>query len=320
MGAFQEELEKLASSDLFDEKGLIKEDRPAIFNKLEKVIHQLDQAILEARNYVDRLDVILKIKSDVFGVPQHYLTLHSDVDEMKNKMQNLDFLTVVIHELDNALFPVGIVRAADLRRNGLGTVSFRDFCNLEEVKMSSYLEVISVVDHHKNTLKTSSVPLALIADVQSSNVLLAEQAFLINDKFSTGGMTAQQIDEQIKSLSSPHAPSEIRILQRLLQRRANARSESGFTIHPQREYCEYLCFLQAILDDTDLLTKVSTRDLDCIVQLLNRMKSLAEGREVESSPWMTFRRSGTQGDFKHHDGRPALMLQFWIVSPTMELM
>lgn len=70
-------------------------------------------------------------------------------------------------------------------------------------------------------------------------------------------------------------------MQRLLQRRLVAEQETSFYIHPKRELSEYFCFLQAILDDTDLLTKVSDRDLTCVAQLLNRMKSLALRGEVE---------------------------------------
>jgi inorganic pyrophosphatase/exopolyphosphatase len=32
----------------------------------------------------------------------------------------------------------------------------------------SYLEVISVIDHHKSSLATSSAPMAIIADAQST--------------------------------------------------------------------------------------------------------------------------------------------------------
>ena len=39
--------------------------------------------------------------------------------------------------------------------------------------------------------------------------------------------------------------------------------------------------MYAILDDTDLLTKVSDRDVICVANLLNRMKSLVEKRHVE---------------------------------------
>jgi hypothetical protein len=44
---------------------------------------------------------------------------------------------------------------------------------------------------------------------------------------------------------------------------------------------EYFCFIYAILDDTDLLTKVSNRDVECVVSLLNRLKSLTLADEVE---------------------------------------
>lgn len=274
---FQNEIEQLAHSEVFDNDGKLKEIRPELFKYLEKIIFKLDQAISEVRNYVERMDVMLKIKYDVLGIPQNYLTVHSDVEEMRNKMDHHDFLTVVIHEMGDALFPIGIVRSADLKRSALGTVSFRDFCNFEEVKMSSGLEVISVIDHHKNTLSTASVPLAIIADVQSCNVLLAEQAFQLNDKYSLGGMTLTQIENQLKSVA--HSTTQLKM--RLLQRHLATQNEGPYYIHPQREYSEYYCFLQAILDDTDLLTKVSDRDLECITQLLNRLKSLAVKQEVE---------------------------------------
>jgi hypothetical protein len=52
-------------------------------------------------------------------------------------------------------------------------------------------------------------------------------------------------------------------------------------ISPEREYIEYLHFLYAILDDTDLLTKVTPRDVNCVASLLNRMKTIATGKETE---------------------------------------
>lgn len=282
MLSFQKETEEIASSHIFDEKGCLKENRPQIFNYLKEMIKHLDEAIFEVRNYVERLDIVLSIKYKVLGMPYTYITLRSDVDEMRQKMQNHDFLTVVIYEQDGSLFPVGIVLARDLREQGLGTVTLRDFCNLEEVRMSSYLEVISVVDHHKSSLKTLSVPTALIGDAQSCNVLIAEQMFMLNDKYSLGGMNLEQIEAQIQEASSHLTnSSQMRILQRLLQRRLIAHQNQPYYIHPGREFTEYLCFLYAILDDTDLLTKVSNRDLRCVSQLLNRLKSLSLGCEVE---------------------------------------
>ncbi len=282
MMRFQEEFEALFLSDIFDEHGRLKEDRPRIFHCLQEIFNTLDQAIFNLRNYVERLDIVLSIKHAVLGSSSNYITLRSDMNEMRHKMQHEDFLTVVIHEQEDALFPVGIVRARDLRESGLGTVSFRDFCNLEEVKMASYLEIISVIDHHKSSLKTSSVPTAIIGDAQSCNVLIAEQAFILNDKHSLGGMSPEEIEAQVQEVSSHlTTPSQMRILQRLLQKRIIAQKKNPFYIHPKREFIEYLCFLHAILDDTDLLTKTSYRDLECVAQLLNRLKSLSLKREVE---------------------------------------
>jgi|GEM_PF-343441 len=284
MLSFQKEVEALHSRPIFDdEKGLLREHRPEIFHDLKALIKHLDEAIFEVRNYVEQLDVVLNIKHKVLGFPYTYITLCSDVDEMRQKMENQDFITVVIHEQDGSLFPVGIVRASDLRENGLGTVTLRDFCNLEEIRMASYLEVISVVDHHRSSLKTASVPTALIGDVQSCNVLIAEQMFRLNDKYSLGGMTQEKVEAQIKELSMGLAePAKLRILQRLLRRQLASHQKYGaYYIHPQREFIEYLSFLHAILDDTDLLTKASLRDLECVAELLNRMKSLSLHCEVE---------------------------------------
>lgn len=144
--------------------------------------------------------------------------------------------------------------------------------------MASYLEVISVVDHHKSSLKTLSVPTAIIGDAQSCNVLIAEQAFVLNDRFSLGGMSPEQIETAMEQCS---LQAQMRIYQRLLQRRMVARQKYPFYIHPEREFAEYFCYLQAILDDTDLLTKASYRDLECVAQLLNRLKSLLIQKEVE---------------------------------------
>ena len=282
MSRFQNLVESLPSSELFDSKGRLIEDRPLIFHQFEKIINHLDDAIKSVRNYVERLDVVVGIKHIVLGLPSLYITLRSDVDEMLQKMNSFDFLTIVVPELNGALFPVGIVRANDLRMLTLGTVSLRDFCNLEEVKMAPYLEVISVIDHHKSSLRTLSVPSAIIGDAQSCNVLLAEVAFLINDKFSLGGLKSAEIEQQIVDVSSAeNNPSQTRILQNLLNRRIVAQAKHPFFIHPKREFDEYLSFLHAILDDTDLLTKVSNRDVYCVASLLNRMKSLSICREVE---------------------------------------
>lgn len=280
---FQTELESLQDSDLFDASGCLREDRPAIFHRLEKIIERLDRAIHYVRDYAEQLDIAMHIKRKVFDSTPEVITMRSHVEDIRIRMKNKEYLTVVIPEEGNKLFPVGIVWADALQKQALGTVTFRDFSNQEEVKMASYLAPISVVDHHKVSLKTSSTPMALIADSQSCNVLLAEQAIGLNVRYSLGGMTLEQIESEIAELQkTPKTLSNLRLQQRLLQRQlAATHSDHPYYVHPDRELTEYLCFLHAILDDTDLLTKVSKRDIVCVVELLNRIKSLMIKRDVE---------------------------------------
>ena len=68
---------------------------------------------------------------------------------------------------------------------------------------------------------------------------------------------------------------------RLLERQLAFDEKKEFFIDPTREIIEYMHFLYGILDDTDLLTKVSARDIDCVVQLINRLKSLLLKKETE---------------------------------------
>ncbi|MBS0620195.1 MAG: hypothetical protein JSS61_01885 [Verrucomicrobia bacterium] len=280
--AFVEKVQALAQSDLFDGSGKLIERRPQIFLTLEKLIHALDEAIREVRRYVDRLDVAFKVKTDVFGHASHRVTHRADVEEIRSKMGNYPYLTVTTADEKGKEIPLGIIHSGDLHKNILGTVTLRDFCNREETKIPAYFEVISVIDHHKSSLHTSSAAQVLISDAQSSNVLCAELAFVINDLFSSGGMRTEKIREQIDALMDKMAdPSAKRLLQRLLQRALNAENKTPFFIDPRREFLEYLQFLYGILDDTDLLTKVTHRDVECVCQLLSRLKSLMLQQEVE---------------------------------------
>lgn len=275
-------VEALPKSSLFDKEGRLKEDRPKIFHQLEKIIKGLDQAIQSVGSHVERLDVALDIKTQVFGYLPQVVSYRADLEEIRSKMGTYPYLTVTYPDKQGRLLPIGVIQAADLYRTTLGTVTLRDFSNREETKIPSYLEIISIIDHHKSNLTTASPGSILISDAQSSNVLLAELAFSINDKYSTGGMSLEEIEKQMnevkKDLSSS---SSKRILQRLLQRQMLAEKNTPYFIHPKREFLEYLHFLYAIFDDTDLLTKVSYRDCECVRSLLNRMKSLSLGKEVE---------------------------------------
>jgi hypothetical protein len=70
-------------------------------------------------------------------------------------------------------------------------------------------------------------------------------------------------------------------MKRLLQKQLASDEKSHFFIDPVREFVEYLHFLYGIFDDTDLLTKISQRDIECVAQLINRLKSLMMQKEVE---------------------------------------
>ncbi|HSX12231.1 MAG TPA: hypothetical protein VLF61_01945, partial [Rhabdochlamydiaceae bacterium] len=242
-----------------------------------------DKAIVSLRNYTERLEIALEIKTKVFGYYPQVISYRAEVDEIRNKMGAYPYLTVTSTDKEGRMVPLGVVHAHDLHRPILGTVSLRDFCNREETKIPAYLEIISVIDHHKSNLTASAPPVAYISDCQSSNTLVAELAFAINDKYSTLGLSVQQIEEQIKEAKKDlSTPNSKRILRRLLQRHTAATVQKcGYFIDPMREFVEYLHFLYAILDDTDLLTKISRRDIECVASLLNRLKSLMMGQEVE---------------------------------------
>lgn len=281
--SFLSHLSQLETSLLFDASGAFIAGRSDLLSYLNRVGESLEEAMEKVRKFVERLDVAIQIKKEVLGHSPSAIGYRADVDEMKSKMTDQTYLSVVASDEKGGSVPLGVIHAHDLARPILGTVTLRDFCNKEETKIPSYLEVISVIDHHKSQLHTTSAPMVLISDAQSSNVLCAEMAFQINDRFGSAGMSREKIVQQIATLQQDlSSPANKRILARLLQRLALIEEETGsFFIDPQRERVEYLQFLYGILDDTDLLTKVSLRDLNCVVELLNRLKTIVSGQEVE---------------------------------------
>jgi hypothetical protein len=265
---------------LFDKTGKLLESRPRIFGFLEGTVRELHDAILKIRIRMETMDIALKTKREVFGHSPTFVTVRSDVEEIRQKMGSYLYLTVAYPD-QGKMYPVGVISAQDLRKNVLGTVSLRDFCNRDEMSIPPYLDVISVIDHHKTHLQTLSPPFAVIADAQSSNVLVAVKAFEINDRYSLGGQSPQAIESHMRKVNQRPSDASARMLQRLIKRRMAAKQKGGFFIHPEREFVEYLHFLYGILDDTDLLSKVSALDVECVASLLNRLKTLAEKREVE---------------------------------------
>lgn len=267
-------------SSFFSKEGKLHETRSHLFGQLATLIASLDKAILAIRRYVDQLGVALNVKAAVLKTPSNHVSYRADLDEIKAKLDSHSYITVTFQEEEGVFYPLGVIHASDLYKPTLGTVSLRDFSNREETKVPSFLEVISVIDHHKSSLTTTTPPVAIITDAQSSNALVAQMSFSITDAYTTGGMTREQIETQIQKIDATTGRGK-RILQRLLQKSLNLQKEGGFFVAPEREITEYLQFLYAILDDTDLLSKVSARDVECVASLLNRLKSLVLGEEVE---------------------------------------
>lgn len=267
---------------MFAKNGTLKENRPHIFKHLEELFRAIANSSTNCRYFLDKLDVLLAIKTQVLGIPSQFITLKSDVDEIRTKMNNLEYLTVAIPEEDGNWFPLGVVYANDIKRNPLGTVSLRDFSNENETKMASYLEVVSIIDHHKSDIKTSRASTINVGDAQSANTIVAELVIKLNERYSLLGMSPKDVGRQKRAVQkSASSLFDCKKLKRLLQLTENAERMGSSYIHPLREYSEYLFFLHAILDDTDLLTKVSNRDLEVIQALLNRMKSISCQQDCE---------------------------------------
>lgn len=279
-----EEFAKLSMQveTIFDSKGVLTTDRTKLFQYLTRVISALEKAIYTIREYVDQLSVALEVKSKVLDIAPHHVNYRADLEEIRSKIDNQPYLTVTASDRQGELFPIGVIHATELFKTSLGTVTLRDFSNREETKIPSYLEVISILDHHKSHLSTSLPSVSWITDAQSSNSLVAQISFAISKPYSTGGMSREEIASQIKETQKNlGSASNKRILQRLLQKQIVSEQQTPYFVAPQREAVEYLQCLYAILDDTDLLSKVSVRDVECVAEILNRLKSIASGKEVE---------------------------------------
>jgi hypothetical protein len=274
-GQIRPVLSHLVDPELYSEEGILLEGRTPLFQRIEKIVEKSQLAIQEFRGYVDQLGIAMQIKNEVFGNHQQYVTVSADLDEIRAALGPHHFVAVV-EPVGKQLLPVGVVTATEIQRRALGTTSLRDFCNRDETKIADHLEIISVVDHHRSALDTTSFPTAILGDVQSCNTLLAEQSMLLNDRYSLGGMTPEAALE-----GGREGEGFSRLAQRRLQRAIAASTRGDYFVHPRRELTEYLSYIYAILDDTDLLSRVTSRDVVAIASLLNRLKSLILGTEVE---------------------------------------
>jgi hypothetical protein len=280
---FELRIRRFLDIEMYDLDGCLSLESCNIFEIFNTAYTSLIEATKVCRQYFDRLDIAMSIKRDVLGRQTSYLTTKAEYNEIVEKIRDYRHISVCFPDKNDRLIPVGVIHRDDVENPIQGTVTMRDFCNFDEIKVAKCIEVISAIDHHKSALSSKSCMTLTIADVQSANVLTAEKAFFLNDLYGTRNQSLSSINNQINELlQEEHSQKQNRLLERLLKKRqAVHRAGKTYFINAQREFQEYLFFLNAIIDDTDLLSKCGWRDISCVAELLNRLKSIQLGREVE---------------------------------------
>lgn len=279
---FQDKLESLKTSSFFDRKGALTENRPLLFKKLEEVFLLEKKAFTRFFQFIDSLEAAMEIKKKVLQRESNFISHLAELDEIVHAIKSYNYLTVNYQENGNQ-YPIGVIYAEDVKRKVIATTSWNDFSNPQETDFKEGVELISYIDHHKSNLVTPRPALGIVrGDAQSSNSIVARINFEINDRYSTGGMKLEEIEKAIAKLSAGvHTKQQVRLLERLLKKKSAALSKGELYVSVERETLEYLQYIFAMLDDTDLLTKVTEYDVDTMASLLNRLKSIMTCDEVE---------------------------------------
>lgn len=281
---FQEALERLK---IFNPS---RDDALKVDSESSARLHDLSKALKSGvalcLRLLQRLDVQMHISQKALHVVHLPLSSRVSIEEVRQRLLDQDSVVVVYRESAHRVIPLGAILAKLIHKTALGSVSQRDFCNHNEVLIPPYLQVISAWDHHRADLATTSIPTCTIADVQSCNVLLAEAAMALNARYGALHRSSKDWQEQMSTALTACGPTpSIAALDHLREWLLNftgPRADATlWYVHPNREIAEYLCMLHAIFDDTDLLTKVTARDARCVMNLLNRLKSLQCKRYCE---------------------------------------
>src|SRR3990167_699856 len=252
-----EAVRALRSADHLFRSGTLVSDRTTIFKALSSVIFLQTEAFRKFRAYIDSLDIAIRIKKRVLRSEPVFVSHLADFDEIHSKMGESQFVTVVYKEQEH-LYPLGVIFRSHLKQKPLAAVSLRDFSNFTETNIPPYAEVISVIDHHKTEIKTEAPAMIHVQDVQSVNVLVAQLLFPFNDKIQKHHMVLEHIDHELATAAETYeVPTYLRIMERLVIRKQAYYTDERYFISPEREFLEYYQILIAILDDTDLLTKVT---------------------------------------------------------------
>ena len=248
---------------------------------VEKSLSVLHESFKDYFAYLDTFEVALAVKRLVLNIESKYLSHVDSYETIRQKMEGFSHLTVVHEENDRAT-PLGVIHDRDVKGKSLATASLRDFSNDDEMDRAKYIDVISCIDHHKSDIKTNQPSRVLISDAQSSNSMVARLNIEINQKYSTGGYTPKEVNEQIEALSQSFDTNDkMRLMKRLLSKKEALSNDSLYFISREKEFLDYYHFLFAILDDTDLLTKVTSYDVHIVCDLINTLKSLMVKKEVE---------------------------------------
>jgi len=284
-GKYRETLNQLGNKDFYDNDLNADFEIDEIFGIIHKAQTLLIHSTMNLRDYLDRLDIAMTVKKEILGLRPTWAGTKAEIHEIRSKIKDYQHLTVVFPDRKGHLIPVGVIHRDEVEKPVQGTVTFRDFCNYDEIKLhADYLEVISAIDHHKTSVSSKSAMVLSVADVQSSNILTAQKYFEMNDRYGTRGQTEESISKQLKKLKEEDISQQnLRLMEKLLHKQqVQLRKNKKYFIDPDRELQEYLLCLNAIIDDTDLLNKCGWWDMEVIIEILNRIKSLQLGHEVEA--------------------------------------
>lgn len=243
---------------------------------LEKLFNLLSDPFKKLRSHLDTFRIALLVKEKVYNESKMSVHPHTALEEIHLRIQDRSAIFVTRERKVE-----GVIYASRLRNPTQGSVVLRDFSNPNEIGIPRYMEIVSVLDHHKSEIKTFRVATIHTMDVQSSNVIGAKIAFDFNKKLVTSNPSDKELDEMlISGAQLTHDKRELRIMERVLEERIARAMQLGWCAS-QRELSDYRMFLYAILDDTDLLSKKTHLDHQVVVELVNRLVSLEQNKITE---------------------------------------
>ncbi|MDA8773517.1 DHH family phosphoesterase [Chlamydiia bacterium] len=242
-------------------------------NDIHNVISTLHQAHLDTisalKTHLMKMGTFVLCKQQIFKKPSFFLTPNTVIDPSTLPM-DAPFIPVLKVE-KNKKTAFGAIQSDIFKQKEMISVSLRDFSNKTEVPITPAANVVSVIDHHKTEIHSSKPWNCIISDTESCNTIIAEHLFNQYDLYSKPYSEKDTLAEitKEKKLNSEQKRTLVKLL---LQRKET--TEQFYFVDINRELHDYELLLNAILDDTDLLSKTSIRDLMCIGELIDRIVSI----------------------------------------------